>query len=381
MLEHPIFHKYIITSGVFMKKFNELREELDKISLIESPVTAKQWEKVIVTGYNYLQYKDKGNDPKIYNLFRSVKPQCETYVDGMSPYASSGDKLWYCGEEMGKMSRNWTGTNGTFKTDMYFSRSKGSSKIKISLKSPGSQIISSEKGETLALLNAVNDVYMKTYPDPKLSDLIKAISESFGSILTKFTTTELKKLASNPKNIIGAVMEYLELNRMHSLIADKINQYYSSSKEFRKWLVYEAMTGHVKFAGGLGEANYLVKGNANGFISMEKIVPTLAAKYSNNVSLAVRFISHKRGRISTSLRGDLRNGNVYDHIACFMLSEMNFLRESKIELNENIITILLGRIIPYVTEKLLQAFNFGLSNLFRFLNFSVSEVTVVGGVY
>lgn len=364
-----------------MKKFNELREELDKIPLIESPVTAKQWEKVIVTGYNYLQHKDKGNDPKIYSLFRSVKSQCETYVDGMSPYASFGDKLWYCGEDMGKMSRNWTGTNGTFKTDMYFSRSKGSSKVKISLKSPGSQIVSSEKNETLALLNAVNDVYMKTYPDPKLSDLIKGINESFGSILTKFTTTELKKLALNPKNIIGAVLEYLELNRMHSIIADKINQYYSSSREFRKWFVYEAMTGHVKFGGGLGEANYLAMGNANGFISMEKLVPTLAAKYSNNVSLAVRFISHKRGRVSTSLRGDLRNGNVYDHIACFMLSEMNFLRESNIELNENIITTLLGKIIPYITQILLQALSFGLSNLFRFLNFVVSEVTVVGGVY
>lgn len=364
-----------------MKNFEQLREELDKIPLIEAPVTAKQWEKVIVAGYNYLQYKDKGNDSKAYELFKSVKPQCKTYVDGISPYASGGDKLWYCGEDMGKMSRNWTGTNGTFKTDMYFSRSKGTSKVKISLKSPGSQIVSSEKNETLALLNSVNNVYMKKNPDPKLAELIRGINESFGSILTKFTTTELKKLAANPRNIIGVVLEYLELNRMHSIIADKINQYYSSSKEFRKWLVYEAMTGHVKFGGGLGEANYLVMGNANGFISMQKIVPTLAAKYADSVSLAVRFISHKRGRISTSLRGDLNNGNVYDHIACFMLSEMNFLRESKIELNESILTTLLGRIIPYITEKILQALSFGLTNLLRFLNLVVSEVTVLGGAY
>ena len=364
-----------------MKNFDQLREELDKIPLIEAPVTAKQWEKVIVAGYNYLQYKDKGNDANAYELFKSVKPQCKTYVGGLSPYASRGDKLWYCGEDMGKMSRNWTGTNGTFKTDMYFSRSKGTSKVKISLKSPGSQIVSSEKNETLALLNSVNNVYMKTNPDPKLADLIQGVNESFGSILTKFTTTELKKLATNPKNIIGAVMEYLELNRAHSIIADKINQYYSSSTEFRKWFVYEAMTGHVKFAGGLGEANYLAMGDANGFISMEKLVPTLAAKYANKVSLAVRFISHKRGRVSTSLRGDLNNANVYDHMKLFMLNEMRFITESKMKLNEGVIATMLRRMLSFVFQKISEVVRAGIDALLRFLGLTPAEVTVTGGAY
>jgi hypothetical protein len=364
-----------------MKSFDQLREELDKIPLIEAPITAKQWEKVIVAGYNYIQHNDKGNDAVAYDLFKNVKKECKTYIDGISQYASGGDKLWYCGEEMGKMSRNWTGTNATFKTDMYLSRNRGNSKVKISLKAPGAQIVSSEKNETLALLNAVNDIYMKNNPDPKLKILVKEVGEGFGSILTKFTTTELKKLAKNPTKIIDVVMEYLELNKMHSILEEKVRSYYNSSLEFRKWFVYEAMSGHVKFAGGLGEANHLLMGNANGFISMQKLVPTLAAKYANGLTIGVRFISHKRGRISTSLRGDLKNGNVYDHIACFMLSEMNFLRESKIELNENIITTLLGRIIPYITEKLLQVLSYGISNLLRFLNFTVSEVSVIGGVY
>lgn len=364
-----------------MKNFDQLREELNKITLTESALTAKQWEKVIVVGYNYLQYKDKGNDSRAYESFKSVKAQCKTYVDGMSPYASGGDKLWYSGEDMGKMSRNWTGTNGTFKTDMYFSRSKGTSKVKISLKSPGSQIVSSEKNETLALLNSVNDVYMKTNPDPKLSELIGGINESFGSILTKFTTTELKKLAMNPRNIIGVVMEYLELNKAHSIIADKINQYYSSSEEFRKWFIYEAMTGHVKFAGGLGEANYLVMGNANGFISMQKLVPTLAAKYSNNVSLAVRFISHKRGRVSTSLRGDLNNATVYDHMKLFILNEMRFITESKMKLNEGIILTMIRRLLSFVFQKISEVVRAGINALLRFLGLAPAEVTVTGGAY
>ena len=364
-----------------MKSFDQLREELDKIPLIEGAITAKQWEKVIVAGYNYLQYKDKGNDSAAYELYKTVKRECKSYVDGIAPYASRGDKMWYCGEEMGKMSRNWTGTNGTLKTDMYLSRSKGSSKVKISMKTPGAQIVSSEKNETLALLNAVNNVYMKDNPDPKLATLVKEVGDGFGSILTKFTTTELKKLAKNPTKIIDVVMEYLELNRLHSILEEKIRAYYNSSLEFRKWFVYEAMSGHVKFAGGLGEANYLLMGDSGGFISMQKLVPTLAAKYAKGLTIGVRFISHKRGRISTSLRGDLQNATVWDHARLFLLSEMNFLTESKMPLNENVIGILIRKLLSYIVEKITQIVNLGISALLRFLGFTPAEVTVVGGTY
>jgi len=364
-----------------MKSFDRLREELERIPLIEAPVTAKQWEKVVVAGFNYLQYKDKGNDAVAYDLFRSVKKECKSYVDGIAPYASRGDKMWYCGDEMGKMSKVWTGTNGTLKTDMYLSRSKGNSKVKISLKFPGAQIVSSEKNETLALLNVVNDVYMKNNPDPKLKTLVKEVADGFGSILTKFTTTELKKLAKNPTRIIDAVMQYLELNKMHSILEEKIRSYYSSSTEFRKWFVYEAMSGNAKFAGGLGAANYLLMGDSSGFISMQKLVPTLAAKYAQGLTIGVRFISHKRGRISTSLRGDLQNATVWDHARLFLLSEMNFLTESKIPLNENIISVLLRKLLSYIIEKITQIVNLGIGALLRFLGLAPAEVAVSGATY
>lgn len=361
-----------------MKNFQQLKEDLGELVLNEAPVTAKQLEKVIVSGYNHIVHGEKGRDEESYRIYKSMKDVCLSYVRIIQPYSSRGDLMWYSGDGYGTLSPSWSGRDATYKTDMYLSTSKNSSKVKISLKTVGSQIVSAEKNEALSILNAVNSHYMRNNPDPNLSSLITGIQDGFGSIVTRMTAKELAFLASNPSNLVGEVLKYLELKNLHGMLEEKFNQYYSSSNEFQKWFVYEALSGNYKFGGGLGSANYLLIGDENGPVSMEKLVPSVAAKHASSVRIGVRFISHKRGRISTSLRGDLRDDVMKTNLISFLVLETNFLKESKMSLNENSLMTMIRKAFAFLMEKITMMLKKGLDMLLEFLGLEPKEIIVTG---
>lgn len=363
-----------------MKNYQKLSEELRRIPLVESPVTAKQLEKVLVVAYNHIVHGEEGNDPILFQSYQSMKDSLQSYVDVIRPYSSRGDLLWHSGGSYGTLSRNWEGNDATYKTDMYLSTTKNTSKVKISLKSVGSQVVSAEKKEALSILKAVNSIYMKNNPDPKIGTLIDGIQEGFGTILTRMTARELSRMIMNPANLVGEVLGYLELTEMHKVLEEKFREYFASSSEFRKWFVYESLSGQVKFSGGLGSANHLLIGDSSGPRSMEKLTPSVAQRHASGVTLGVRFISHKRGRISSSLRGDLRDDNMIRCIASFLLMESSFLKESKMKITENTILTMIRRALAYTLKKIMEIVKKGINALMNFIGIEPVEVEVSGTI-
>lgn len=361
-----------------MKNYHELSEKLSLIPLTESLVTAKQLEKVLVVGYNILFHGEKGRDEALNSTYESVKGVCDSYSKLIHTFASRGDLLWHSGGSQGTLSRSWIGTDATYKTDMYLSSARNSSKVKISFKMVGSQVVSAERNEALSILNAVNSFYFKNNPDPRLGSLIEGVKEGFGSILTRMTAKELAMLATNPVNLVGEVLRYLELKEIHEVIAEKFSDYFSSSPDFRKWFVYEALSGNVKFGGGLGSANHLLMGDMSGPTSMEKLTPSIAQKHASSVRIGVRFISHKRGRVSSSLRGDMRESNMMREMARFMMMDASFLKENRMVVNEGVLLTLIKRAFSYIVGILNKYIRKGIDALMDFLGLSPSEVTVTG---
>ena len=138
------------------------------------------------------------------------------------------------------------------------------------------------------------------------------------------------------------------------------------------------MSGNYKFGGGLGSANYLLIGDENGPVSMEKLVPSVAAKHASSVRIGVRFISHKRGRISTSLRGDLRDDVMKTNLISFLVLETNFLKESKMFLNENFLMTMIRKAFAFLMEKITMMLKKGLDMLLEFLGLEPKEIIVTG---
>ena len=360
-----------------MKNFHEIPRNV--VPLNEGAVTAKQWEKVITLAFNDQKHGDtSGFDAATIKKYSGVKSVASSFVDEVSTIASESDYMWHSGDEMGTVSGIWAGRNGTFKTDMYLSSTKGSSTKKITYKHANGQIFSSEKNETIALFRSVDEHYMKSQRDPALRTLIGEIEDGFGSLLTKLSATELKNLAKNPINLVDDVMKYLEIKNMNGILKQKIREYYESSATFRKFLVFEALSGNHKFDGGLGAANYMLRGTDSGVSSLERITTALAAKYSRNVNVGVRFISHKRGRISSSFRGDIRDGfeNCMKH---FILNELRFITETKLQLNEFAIATLIRRLLSYLVGVIKKVVGQGISAIRKFFGLEPEEVIITGG--
>jgi len=220
---------------------------------------------------------------------------------GTSPITQFGG-----GKSSSNLSSFWTtwgAGDGTPKTDMY------NKDYNISLKKKGgSQLASGAKGETIATFYAALE-YMGTDRDsnPEIDKTMKAIEDNFAKLSTKYTKTQLVKIAKDknkqknlPPKDKKALGEFITTESFHKELNKEIQENLSFEKQpdFLKWYTFEAMSGYKKFSIEKGKASVCLefdadKGSVSKFIEVTKKGKSSGLKGAPSVSSDVIGISKK----------------------------------------------------------------------------------------
>lgn len=365
-----------------MKTVKELMVPID---LQEAPKSAKDWEGAIAAGFNAIVRKDNSEDePKDVRMYNGSKAVTKTFVDLLSGIAPANTYAFPLGNTVAAKNPAWKGLNSTVKTDILISRNRttaGPKTPKVSLKmSSDALLMSHEKLEAISVLEAVRDVYLKKNPDPSIRTLIANIAQHFGTIRTKLNSTEIKKIISAGRRMGEVAKQFLEQQGIHEALSREFGNYFSTSSEVRTWMVYEALTGQVKFQGNIGAANYLLQGTPNGASSLEAITKATAQRLSRNIRVAVRFSTNRRGKISSSLRADVRESKKrFTQVFVESLTaEYMFLAESKMPITENIVMTMLTRAFNYILDIVKGLFRKGIAAVMSFFDMDIDEVDIEG---
>jgi len=240
-----------------------------------------QWESLISHQVNDIQGNDD-SDPKAKKIamdfypiyYQQARDMGQAFIDELGLSSS----MTQFGASSGKLSKLWTdhgGKNATPKTDMF------TDSYNISLKKAGgSQLASGAVGETLATFYAALR-YMGASPSskPKIKAIMKRIEESFHKVMLDFNKGELDELEAG-KTVRGNIKKGTKIykkgkgkapdvawgkkdqdefkkfkdteafhKRLNADMKDDLS--FEKEPEFRKWFVFEAMSGYKKFK--LGE--------------------------------------------------------------------------------------------------------------------------------
>lgn len=226
------------------------------------------WESIITTEYNKLiknadfdkeankttskfesKYIDAGTE-----IAKSFKDKLKINQP-MKQFGGSGGK-----DSLSKSWTTWGGTNGTPKTDML------TNEMNISLKKKGgAQLASGVAGETIATFNATLEYLGQTREGvPELDSIMTKIEEGFTKLYTDYTATELGDKAAGvvrkgknkgkkvtyTKDEEEVIKQYLTTDEFHKKLTEEIKDVLpnlSNSDEFKKWYVFECMSGYKKF--------------------------------------------------------------------------------------------------------------------------------------
>lgn len=286
--------------------------------LAEGAPTGAQWEEIITLAYNHLLY---GYDYRSKKLLKISN--MNSFPANLKPYLSIGEQI--AKEAISKLNKETLRHTGSGnaptgklwkeitnkssdvpKTDML------TKNIKISLKKEGqSQLMSGLKNEALAtFIAAFNSA---RYKDNLGNALLDLIENSFTERKDKFSMTGAEQA------------DYVE---MHREITNDLREFFKDNEKIKKWVVFEAMSGKVKFDGNWGTATHLMVFTPTGKLKIFKPISLpLANKLSKQVDVRISFKTQS-GRRSSALRLGIKEENetIYDMIE----KERQFLTEANV---------------------------------------------------
>jgi hypothetical protein len=266
------------------------------------------WENLITDKYNEIV---GGSDSNATDAAQKFYP---TYGESAVKVATSFNKTLKMKSEMtqyggggGKKNlssswKEWGGTNGTPKTDMF------TSNYNISLKKAGgSQLASGGAGETISTFYAALEYMGEDRGANKdIDKIMTMIENNFTKIKNKDLTAGLAKKISTGKVDIGStgipksdIKQFETGQKFHKELNKEITKNLSFEKNpiFRKWYTFEAMSGYKKFSNQKSIASICVEFNPDtGAIT--KNIPVTPDGKSNfgskpKVSSEVESISQK----------------------------------------------------------------------------------------
>ena len=233
----------------------------------EKPPSGAEWESIITSEYNKLlgepNFDKEANN--ISSRFPSYSAAGAQIAIGFKDKLKISTPMTQFGGGGGKssLSKKWTswgGTNGTPKTDMY------TSSMNISLKKKGgAQLASGVAGETIATFNAALEYLGETREGiPELDRIMTKIEEGFTKLYTEHTATVLGDKAAGvvrkgknkgkkvtyTKDEEDVIKQFLTTDKFHSDLTKEIEEVLPNlekSEDFKKWYVFECMSGYKKF--------------------------------------------------------------------------------------------------------------------------------------
>jgi hypothetical protein len=252
--------------------------------------TGAQWESLITHQVNDIKGNDD-DDPKAKKeamkfypvYYQQAKDMGQAFIKELGLSSS----MTQFGASSGKLSSFWTkngGSNATPKTDMF------TSNYNISLKKAGgSQLASGAVGETLATFHAALAYMGEGGDTKKIKKIMERIKNSFHKVMLDYNKGELDDLEAG-KTVKGSYKKgskiftkgkgnkpdkawgkkdqdefkkFKDTEAFHkTLNADmKDDLSFGNEPEFRKWFVFEAMSGYKKFSGAQSTASICVTFN------------------------------------------------------------------------------------------------------------------------
>tara|TARA_Y100000590_G_scaffold205041_1_gene232606 strand:+ start:4128 stop:5807 length:1680 start_codon:yes stop_codon:yes gene_type:complete len=273
------------TSMKLTKQYGEWDYSINLVAGLGSGVkgpTGAQWESLITHQYNVLNKEpdaDK-NAAKIANEFYPIYHEpALALAKAFKKELGMSTTMTQFGASTGKLSALWKkhgGTNATPKTDMF------TDNYNISLKKAGgSQYASGTAGETLSTFHAALE-YMGAdgKSKAKIKSIMKSIKDNFEKIQLDMAKGELADLDAG-KTVGGNIKKgskiykgdkawskkdqdefkkFKDTEEFHKRLNDQIKKDLSVEKEpeFRKWFLFEAMSGFKKFDGSRSTSSICV---------------------------------------------------------------------------------------------------------------------------
>ena len=221
--------------------------------------SGSKWESLITHKYNKL-VGDEKHDPKAFEdsqeFYPTYEKAAEAVANSFKNDLGATSKMTQYGGTGGMKNlsdswKDWGGKNGTPKTDMY------TNNFNISLKKEGgSQLATGGSGETVANFHAALEyIGSSKKEDAVIGDIMTKIQDKFLTLHTRFNKTDLETIAKGQSNIkLSAddkevMKKYNETEKFHKDLNKELDDVLDFGKrpEFRKWYIFEAMSGLKKF--------------------------------------------------------------------------------------------------------------------------------------
>lgn len=273
--------------GVSIGKFGKARNGLSGPrgsvkSGVKKP-TGADWEHLITHEWNDINKLTPDDDASEYasqfssNYFviaNQIANELKGKIQGSMTQFGGGKSP----SNLTKFWKSHGASDGTPKADMI------TPSYSISLKKKGgSQLMSAAKGETLATFYAALEWWQSGGEGKKfVKNLIKEVDTKFEKITTHLSKTELSKLSKLPEDRWpeedrASIEKFVDVEKFHKDITENIkgNLDPTTFKDFRKYFVYEAMSGQKKFGSTLPEARASVCVEFDGGSgAVTKFIPT-----------------------------------------------------------------------------------------------------------
>ena len=203
-------------------------------------------------------------------------------------------------------------------------------KNKISLKTgDAAQLMSGARNESLATFYTA----LEKGGDGIHEEVIAKLNKMFeGMAPASLSATDLRTAIKNQSDEMVN-----RANEAHKLMQNELAKIFNTNQEFRNAFAHEAMSGEVKFGGGIGACSHFLVSDFDGSRNKYKSVDDMAyvAKVANQMKVSVRFktTSVKRGGVKT---GEYRYSSVVGlnvdkmHEEMEQLLNSTFLTEGKI---------------------------------------------------
>lgn len=321
-------------------------------SFINEAIKAAEWEEVIVLAWNHLNFKVSYDDKKILkmsNISRISPGVREMLSIGESIAAELASKglpkspLKHTGSGKGDISAFWADIfksvgsgkpNSTPKTDFYGAH-------RISLKKEGpSQLMSGKRDETLATFAAA----MK----------MANINEGLGNAL--LDRIEYGFVKEHQRDA-----EPIDFATIHAELKEDIEDFFNTNPSFKKYIVFEAMTGKMKFNDSWAAADHIMvftdKGSCKKYVECDL---AYASKIANQVKMRVSIkAGSSKGPQSSSFRLDIKE-SIWD-----------LWEQEKHSLNELAVIDWIKNFTKKVLSKLKSLINKGIFAVMDYLGYTL----------
>ena len=285
------FHRLFgLPLGKFGKAVNGLSGPRGSVKSGVKKPTGADWEHLITHEWNEINNLTPDKDASEYasQFSEDYFSVANKIANALKGKISGSMTQFGGGKSSGNLTSFWKshgGSDGTPKADMI------TPEYSISLKKKGgSQLMSAAKGETLATFHTAMDWWQGGSEGKKfVKGLINEVETKFEKITTHLSKTELSRLSKLPEdqwpeNDRGSIEKFINVEKFHKDITTDIknNLDPTTYKDFRKYFVYEAMSGQRKFGSTMPKARASVcvefDGSSGG---VTKFIPTTSNGKNN----------------------------------------------------------------------------------------------------